>query len=439
MNLVKWLYPGMHVKRWMLLIGFGIVILSLGIAYVLREVYESWTFPEFAYYLTLQFIDRVWRGLLFVLLGVAALIVGLWQVNRSLLSALLPETRDVSIADAVYRRRILPNGPRVVAIGGGTGLSSLLRGLKDYTTNLTAIVTVADDGGSSGRLREELGVLPPGDFRNCIAAMADAEPLMRQLFQYRFNGGGGLEGHSFGNLFIVAMMGVTGNFEQALAESSRVLAVQGEILPSTLENVTLCAELEDGTQIRGESTIGHSTSPIRRLYLDPDATAYPDAIRAILQADLIILGPGSLYTSVLPNLLVTGIRKAVESSGAIRAYICNVATQEGETESYTTAEAHVQALQRHAGRRLFDFAVANSNIAASPAGHLVTEPVRVEGTPIEDVSIVLADVVDERKRHHHDPTKLAEAIMRLYYDRADEWSAAREAEVRDRATGLARA
>lgn len=228
MNALKWLIPGMQIKRWLLLLMIGIAIISLGIGYFLRQVYESYTFPDFVFYFTLQFLPRYVRGALFMLAGVGFVGVAILQLNRSVLSAFIPEGRDDDLVDVIYYQRYLRRGPKVVAIGGGTGQSTLLRGLKQFTGNLTAIVTVADDGGSSGRLRRELGVLPPGDFRNCIAAMADAEPLMTNLLQYRFNGGSGLEGHSFGNLFIVAMTGVTGDFEHALRESSRVLAVRGQ-------------------------------------------------------------------------------------------------------------------------------------------------------------------------------------------------------------------
>ena len=261
----------------------------------------------------------------------------------------------------LYSNRYLARGPKIVAIGGGTGLSTLLRGLKEYSGNLTAVVTVADDGGSSGRLRRELGILPPGDVRNCIAALADAEPLMTKLFQYRFSEGSGLEGHSFGNLFIVAMSGVTGSFEEAVRETSRVLAVRGNILPSTLANVTLSAHTEDEEVIHGESNITDSPSRIREVYLQPaNVEANPDAVRAILNADLIVVGPGSLFTSVMPNLLVDGIRQAVQASPALKIYVCNVATQHGETDSFTVGD-HFGALQRHLGGHFFDYVLANSN------------------------------------------------------------------------------
>ena len=313
-DILKWFYPGMHVKRWLALMMLGVVIMGLGGAYVLREAYVSYTFPGFVYYLTLQFIPRIWRGVMFMAASVSLILFALWHLNHSILSAVLPQRRQGSLISIIHSRRFLRRGPKIVAIGGGTGLSTLLRGLKEYSGNLIAIVTVADDGGSSGRLRKELGILPPGDVRNCIAALADAEPLMTKLFQYRFSDGSGLAGHSFGNLFIVAMSGVVGNFEEAIKQTSRVLAVRGQIIPSTLANVTLNAITEDEETIEGESNITGSDSRIKEVYLLPDnPQASPEAIRAILEADMIVVGPGSLFTSVLPNLL--GGRHPTEHQG----------------------------------------------------------------------------------------------------------------------------
>ena len=415
-SLFKWLYPGMHIKRWLLLLLVGIVIISLGFAYVLRQVYISYTFPNWVWYVTLQFIPRYIRGVLFVGMGVGLVVMAFWQLNRSLLSALVPAGRENKIVDKVFTYRYLQRGPKIVAIGGGTGLSILLRGLKEYTGNLTAVVTVADDGGSSGRLRRELGVLPPGDFRNCIAALADAEPLMTDLFQYRFQEGSGLEGHSFGNLFIVAMSGVTGNFEQAIRESSRVLAVRGQILPSTLANVVLTAKMENEAVVSGESNIPHGGGHIRQVYLEPsDAQAYPEVVRAILEADLIVLGPGSLYTSVLPNLLVDGVAKAIRASLAAKAYVCNVATQRGETDGYSVAD-HVAALHRHVGPGLFSLVLANSNTAATLPEEWHVGIVSADEQPMAGVQLVMADVVNEEYRLWHDSKKLGASLLKLYYD-----------------------
>jgi uncharacterized cofD-like protein len=313
--------------------------------------------------------------------------------------------------------------PKVVAIGGGTGLSTLLRGLKPHTPHITAIVTVADDGGSSGRLRRELGVLPPGDFRNCIAALADDEALLTQLFQYRFGLGNGLNGHSFGNLFITALASVTGSFERALLEAGRVLAVKGRILPSTLEDVTLVADLRDVdepatattglTRIQGESAIPKSGQPIERVFLRPDnVRAYPDAVRAILDADLIVAGPGSLFTSVLPNLLVEDIRQAIGASSAVRLYVCNVATQPGETDGFDL-DQHLHALHRHVGRGLFPHVLANNNLQPGlddPA----LEMVALRYSANEGYKVIEADLLDPAAPWRHDAHKLAGQIVRFY-------------------------
>ena len=417
MSFLKWLYPGMHIKRWLFLLIVGVIIVSLGFAYVLRQVYTSYSFPDWVWYVTLQFIPRYVRGVLFVGSGVGLIGVAIWQLNKSLLSAFVPAGNDDRLVDIIYHHRYLKRGPKVVAIGGGTGLSTLLRGLKEYTGNLTAIVTVADDGGSSGRLRRELGVLPPGDFRNCIAALADAEPLMTKLFQYRFGEGSGLEGHSFGNLFIVAMSGVTGNFEQAIRESSRVLAVRGQILPSTLANVTLSAQMENEDTIDGESNIPKGGSRIKRVFLKPDSVqAYPEAVRAIMEADLVVLGPGSLYTSVLPNLLVDGIRKAVKASSALKVYVCNVATQRGETDNFSVTD-HADALIRHVGTGLFDHVLANSNLQGELPAEWQVSKVSPSGPLKEGAKVVLADVVSRENPLRHDPKKLSTTLIRLLYDR----------------------
>jgi uncharacterized cofD-like protein len=314
--------------------------------------------------------------------------------------------------------------PKVVAIGGGTGLSTLLRGLKAHTPHITAIVTVADDGGSSGRLRRELGVLPPGDFRNCIAALADDEALITQLFQYRFGQGNGLDGHSFGNLFITALAAVSGSFERAILEAGRVLAVRGRILPSTLEDVALVADLQEPTdsddtrvgltRVQGESFIPKAGQPIERVFLRPDGVrAYPEAVRALLDADLIVAGPGSLFTSVLPNLLVADIRRAVEASTALRLYVCNVATQPGETDGFDLGQ-HMSSLQRHVGRGLFTHVLANDNLNQSqdqPQVHLVS----LRHPPDGGYQVISANVVDPTAPWRHDPGKLSAQIIKLYH------------------------
>jgi uncharacterized cofD-like protein len=413
----KWLYPGMGVKRWLILLLVGITVLGLGLGYLLRDIYATRAFPPFVYYLTLQFIPRWARALLMGGVGLITVAIAVVQLNRSLLSAVLPPGR-APVVDVVYQHRQRNRGPRVVAIGGGTGLSTLLRGLKQHTYNINAIVTVADDGGSSGRLRRELGVLPPGDFRNCIAALADAESLTTQLFQYRFREGNSLNGHSFGNLFISAMAEVSGSFERALVESGKVLAIRGRILPSTLQDVTLWAELADeitpGRFVAGESQIPKAHLPIERVFLEPgDAPPYPEALQAILSAELIIAGPGSLFTSVLPNLLVSDIVKAIRVSPAPKIYVCNVATQPGETEGFSVAD-HVAALEQHIGPGVFPNVLANDNFSFPLPGDGSIGQVALLLPPAERCTTITGDLVDERNPWRHDPAKLAKALMGWY-------------------------
>jgi uncharacterized cofD-like protein len=289
----------------------------------------------------------------------------------------------------------------------------LLRGLKTYTTNLTAVITVADDGGSSGRLRKELGVLPPGDFRNCLVAMSDTEKLLTDLFQYRFEQGNGLKGHSFGNLFIVAMTGVTESFERALYESSRVLAVHGRIVPATVANLRLSASFKDGTVVKGESAITEKGGQIDRLFLDPeDAESYPLAAEAIREAQMIVIGPGSLYTSLLPNLLVGGISSAIAQSHATKLYICNVATENGETDGYTVAD-HVDVLQRHTFPGIVDYVVANDD-PQDVGDRFLGEAVVDDGRPIRHAGLELRRLTDPEHPIRHDSAMLAGAVMDIY-------------------------
>src|SRR5437762_2087589 len=401
-KLLKLLYPGMHLKRWVALLFVGLVALSLGFAYLFVEFYRTVPLPQEAGQATLQFLPRIVRAALFVAIGAVLAFVGLWRLNKSVLDTVSPNGGN--LVDQIYNFRYRARGPKVVAVGGGTGLSTLLRGLKKYASKVTAIVTVADDGGSSGRLRRELGVLPPGDFRNCIVALAEAEPLMARLFQYRFGKGSDLEGHSFGNLFIVAMSGITGNFEEAIREASRVLAVRGQILPSTLDNVTLCAQLENDDHVRGESNISKSTKAIKRLYMQPEhPAAYPEAVKAILEADIVVVGPGSLYTSVLPNLMVEGIAKALMASDALKLYACNVATQRGETDGFSVTD-HLVALQEHLKANPFHFVIANNNFSGTIPSEWRVSAVTPNGAESEgDPRLVLADVVDDRNPRRHDP------------------------------------
>ena len=419
-SLFTWLYPGMHIKRWLVLLVVGMTFLSLGAAYLFREAYLAYDFPGVAHYLTLQMIPRWGRGVIFVSVALGSVGIAFWKLNQSLLYAVVrPGAQNGSMAESLYAKRVLSRGPRVVAIGGGTGLSVLLRGLKEHTSNLTAIVTVADDGGSSGRLRQDFGVVAPGDIRQCVAALAEAEPLMSRLFQYRFRAGEGLEGHSFGNLFIVAMANVTGNFETAIHEASRVLNVRGTILPSTLVDVTLSARTHDDELVHGEHNITEHGARIRELFLNPaNAEAHPDAVRAVLDADFVVIGPGSLYTSVLPNLLVEDLRTALLSTNAQRIFVCNVATQHGETDDFGVAD-HIEAIERHTAPGLIEAVIANNNLAALPKA-LHSAPVALshpEARVFEHVRVVQSDVVSSENRYRHDFEKLAATILDVYHGR----------------------
>jgi uncharacterized cofD-like protein len=413
-RLWKWLRPGLHVKRWILTLILGFMLLLVAVEVILLDLLKTQnvdllTTPDWIAALGVP------RGLWIVsgvFVGVLMIVVSIFKLNQSLLSPFV-EGKATDLANELLAHHARKGGPKIVAIGGGTGLSTLLRGLKEFSSNITAIVTVADDGGSSGRLRKELGVLPPGDFRQCIAALAEDEALTTALFQYRFSEGDSLKGHAFGNLFIVAMSGVTGNFETALLESGKVLSIRGRILPSTLQEVTLCAELRGEREVTrsvGESQIGHSTLPIERVYLEPDSPpAYPEAVRAILDADLIVAGPGSLYTSVMPNLLVPGIADALRHSRAPKMYIANVATQLGETIGYALHD-HMAAIERHVGKGVFHYMLVNSNTAPQLPADYTIKILAPDGAQ-PGYELVRADVIDVNKPWRHDARKLARAVI----------------------------
>jgi uncharacterized cofD-like protein len=410
---LRWLAPGLFVKRWLLLLGIGILMIDLGIAYLLRGIYDQTQFPTgtaiYVKAITLQFLPREVRALLFGGLGFGLVGFAFYMLQRSILGPFIPGG-DRSVADVLYSNRIMSRGPRLVAIGGGHGLSTLLRGLKEYTGNLSAVVTVADDGGSSGRLRDEYRILPPGDIRQCLVALADAEPLVKELFDHRFKEGS-FEGHSFGNLFIMAMAEVTGDMEHAVRESGRVLAVRGAVLPSTLQDVVLCATVNGGTVV-GESKIPLERSPITRVFLRPaTAEINPEAALAILNADLITVGPGSLYTSILPNLLVRGMVDALRSSPALKVFICNVASENGETDNFKVSD-FMRVLEDHVGSNIFDFAIVNSNYAHTPTGGQSKVVFDSEAPVGREMHFILADVVNQKVPSHHDTDKLSKVIMK---------------------------
>ncbi len=420
---VKWLVPGMGVKRWLGLLGFAIALMGMGIVYLLLVLYRAGVVPGGVYRaLTLQFLHPIARIAVPTLLGLLLIGLAVSRLNRSIIAPFV-RTGGQPLAEAVYQLQRRKRGPHIVAIGGGHGLSTLLRGLKQHTGNLTAIITVADDGGSSGRLRRELGLPPPGDFRNCIAALSNDEALITQLLQYRFglrdgeDGDSDLSGHSFGNLLIAALAGVTGSFERALEQSGQILAIQGSILPSTLADVTLVADVREQSQeatvrrVAGESHIPHTSGVIERVYLDPEyAPAYPAAVRAVLTADLVALGPGSLYTSVLPNLLVRGMRQALKTTRAPVVYVCNVANQPGETEGYDVRD-HLLALERHIGRGIIDVVLANSAFPALGSDS-VTQFVPLGS--LEHLPLISQDLIDQERPWRHDSGKLAKTILTIH-------------------------
>ncbi len=417
-RLHHWLRPGVGIKRWLLVMLVGLTILATAGALLIRAIFREVPADSIAGQLfelmSLNFLPDPLRPVAVIGIGVSVFLYGLWRLLDTLLEPFA--TRREPLVEMVYQRRSRARGPRIVAIGGGTGLSTLLRGLKEVSSNITAVVTVADDGGSSGQLRRELGVPPVGDIRNCIAALADVEPTMSSLMQYRFpatESQPGLAGHAFGNLLIAAMADITGDFEEGVRQSNRVLAVRGEVLPVAGEALNLSAELTDGTQLQGQSTIMRSRG-IRRVWLSPSSVeASPDAVEAIRAADLIVMGPGSLYTSLLPSLLVPGIRSAVLGARGLRVYVANVATQPGETEGYSLSE-HVDALSAHGVGDLIDVVLANDDSDARVPEGYPAEPVRID-LPLDEVGprLELAAVVDPENAHRHDPRRLTQALLRL--------------------------
>lgn len=426
MHLLKWLYPGMKFKRWLLLFGAGVMLVSLGIAVVFNYKYidnveEAIFRTVYLWTGSYDYTFTTLVGLLLVAIGVIVMLAAARFVIRSVIQVLLPANSSDKLVDLIYEKRMLGKGPAITVVGGGHGLSVLLRGIKQATSNVTAVVTVADDGGSSGRLREELGMIPPGDLRNCLVALADTEPLMEKLFQHRFGGKSELSGHSFGNLFIAAMNEVTGDVETALKESSKVLAVKGRVLPASKEFVRLDAIMEDGTVVCGESQIPEAHKRIHRVKLFPEhVEAVQSSLDALRDASAIVLGPGSLYTSIMPNLLVEGIGDAICRSKGIKIYICNVMTQPGETDGYT-ASMHVKAILDHAGRHAIDYVIVNSTPVPAALKAKYAEagayPVEVDEQELSKlgVGLIKADLITADDALHHDPKKLCDAVMRVVY------------------------
>ncbi len=419
-----WLLPGLEVKRWFLLIITGAILAAIGlcIIYNLRPVYSL---INMIVKIT-QMLPSEIIGWLLIFFGAFLFFLGWLRTNYSILDVNNERNRHAVLED-LYRRRKLNRGPKIVAIGGGTGLSTMLKGIKKITNNITAVVTVGDDGGSSGKLREELGVLPPGDIRSCIAALADDEDLVAKLFQYRFKDCAGLSGHSFGNLFLTAMCSITGDMVRAVKESSKVLSIRGRVLPSTLDDMRLVAEMDDGSIIKGESNIPESGKKIKRLFSEPsNCKALEDVIWAIHDADLIILGPGSLYTSVIPNLLIKDIAKAVNNSKAKKIYVCNIMTQPGETNGFTVSD-HIKTLIQHAKyNKIMDAVLVNNDLPTellAPYKDAGSEPVIVDKEEINrlGIEIVQKNLIEDRRYEdghssfvRHSPSRLARIIYYWY-------------------------
>ncbi len=402
MKILKWLIPGMGVKRWVVLLILSVILISMGtvIMVISRDANNRAAVS------------------IVILFGIIGLILGVKNIIRSVVTIFLPQ-REEELVDIVYQKRYLERGSNVVTIGGGTGLSVLLHGLKNYSSNITAIVTVADDGGSSGRLRQEFNMLPPGDIRNCLVALADAEPLMRKLFQFRFEEGDYLKGHSFGNLFITAMSKVTGDFEEAIKQSSKILAIRGKVIPSTLSKIRLVAEHKNGEVTAGESKISEKRNPIKRVFLEPNnCEATEEALLAIREADVIILGPGSLYTSIIPNLLINGIYQEVSRSKVLKIYICNVMTQPGETDGYKASD-HLKALIRHSTPEIVNTCIINTG--SVPEALLkrykeekadIVEPDR-DAMQKMGYRVIGANIISATDYIRHNADKLSRLVMNL--------------------------
>jgi len=411
----------MGIKRWLLVGITGIVTVSIG----LNQFIES---PD-SLYRVFYFVS----GSTLIILGSIIIYIAL-RYGLGTLIRVISDSRNMAgglegdkLRNLIYEKRVLVKGPKIVVIGGGTGLSTMLRGLKHYTSNITAVVTVADDGGGSGVLRQEMGILPPGDIRNCIVALANVEPVMEQLLQYRFHEGA-LSGQSFGNLLIAAMSDISNGFEEAIQQISNVLAVTGRVLPVTLDDVVLTAELEDGTIIKGESQIPivqvQRKSKIKKVTILPsDCNALPDVLEAIAEADAVVIGPGSLYTSIIPNLLVKDVADAIRRSSAIKIYVANIMTQPGETQGYTVHD-HIHAILQHGGEGLIDYVLVNNNtrIPQSLRQKYLeegAEPVTYNKEVIEKsgIKLIEKDLLKVTTDHiRHGSNRLADAIVKLVSD-----------------------
>lgn len=423
MRFMKWLHPGLHIKRWLFLFGLGMMCSSFGIILTFNYQWlgslEEWAF-RLLYEVTGHYNYTILAsmGILVILLGLVVMAWATRRLIRTMIGVVMPGESD-NLSDLIFSNLQLSKGPKVVVIGGGTGLSVMLRGLKAKTYNLTAVVTVADDGGSTGRIRQDLDIIAPGDLRNCLVALADKEGLMEKLFAHRFGGSGNLTGHSFGNLFIAALIEVLGDVEEAMDATSKVLRVRGKVIPSSAEKLRLNAEMTDGRIVEGESQIPHAHGKIKRVFTTPEhPRAIQSAVDAIREADAIVLGPGSLYTSIMPNLCVPDIVQAVRTSKAPKIYICNVMTQPGETDDYTVSD-HIRAINRQAGGKVIDFVIANNgDVDPAVLQRYVahgSHPVMIDKKEVSrtGATLVLSDLINKENSATHDTKKLANVLFDL--------------------------
>ena len=425
MGWISWLSPGMNLKRWLLLFALGVLLCASGLALFFN--YQFMGFVEellfkMTYLATGKYSNAVAMaaGLAAVLAGSFVMFFATRCIVRSVMEAVMPDN-NASLMERIFTQRKLTQGPTITVVGGGTGLSVLLRGMKYVTHNVNAVVTVADDGGSSGRLRKELGIIPPGDLRNCLVALADSEPLMERLMQFRFNDASPLSGHSFGNLFIAAMSESEGSIEAGLAATSQILNVRGKVIPSALSDVRLQAQMTDGSIVEGESQIPLAQKRIERMSLVPaDVQATESAVQAIVNADVLIFGPGSLYTSVIPNLLVKGIREAILESKAVKIYICNVMTQPGETDGYGAYD-HVQALINHMGKQFLDYVIVNEqsimDLTLAQYKQKGAAPVAPDVDKIArlGIQVISKKLISDNDLVRHNPQKLTQTVISLIY------------------------
>ena len=416
---LRWLYPGMGLKRWFALLVLSLLVLVVGFSGLMSQHTGGihWRPPAIVeiedHIKRLKFAD--W---FLILLSLWGIVFAIRRSQFAILTFFLP-SRESEFVNIVYQKTRLKRGPRIVAVGGGTGLPNVLSSLKHFTSNLTAVVTVADDGGSSGRLRRQFGTPPPGDIRNCIVALSDRETVLNDLFQYRFKGNGYLKGHSFGNLFITAMREITGDFGKAVEESSRVLSTRGTVMPVSSQSMTLQARLKNGKIVTGESNISSTQFPIAQvMFKEKNVKPNREVLKAILEADAVVLGPGSLYTSVLPNLLVPGVAENIALSRAVKIYVCNVMTQRGETDTYTVSD-HVRTLLAHTGPNFVHYVIANKEAVPSKLlqkyGALKQEPVVVDEEEVAKLGpkLVKANLLSHEDYVRHSPEKLGKAILRL--------------------------